>query len=283
MTATPPTEPFVPVGMRYGTLFQLTAGGLPNATAVAVAAHIPSYDGIEISAPKAFNLTVPNPRTVPQIGNDRLVAVDLLPPIQPYVGEINVSAVDFDFDAAITNTKKTAIGGMTVLPRLTDQQGFEPVMGVMSYQQALLRIARTRVWHAYVIPATRLVRLPAGFAETAQDVKYYLTLNPSGKYLWGQTLTLAVDGATESGLNDIYSVYKPHIAAWLSDGASAAMDFSLKYPAVDAAHVSIFVETVAGSGITTLTSAGVTVATTGLTWSAIPTASKIVVTLYEVA
>src|SRR5271157_2197075 len=117
MTATPPTEPFLPVGTRDGFVYALSPStGYINPTAAAVAGHIPAYDGVELIGPRALNLTIPNPRTVPQLGNDRIVAIDLLPPQQPYVGEVHASAINFAMDALTSAVKNTTINGMSLLP-----------------------------------------------------------------------------------------------------------------------------------------------------------------------
>lgn len=267
---TAPTEPFLPVGFRYGTVYQLNAAGRPNATAAV------AYDGIELPGPQAFNLTIPNPRTVPQLGNDRILAIDLLPPQQPYVGEINVSGINFDLDAILTNTKKTVIGTMNVLPYLTDQQGFEPMVGILAYQQGLLKVARTRIWHAYVMPTTRLIPIRSSMTEAPQPGKYYMAPNPSGSYLWGQALTLAVDGATEAGIADLYSAGKPHLAAFKGDGATLIMSFSANFQAALTSSITVF-----DNGV--LVSSGLTLATTGVTFAVAPVTGHDIDILYEVA
>ena len=277
MTATPPTEPFLPVGSRDGFVYALNpATGYINATAVVSAGKIPSYDGIELIGPRAFNLTIPNPRTVPQLGNDRIVAIDLLPPQQPYVGEVHASAINFALDALTSNVKNTNVAGISLLPRYTDQQGSEPIVGFMNYQQGLTRYTKKRIWHAYVMPATRMIPMPSQMTDNPEDFRYYLAPNPSTMYLWGQALVSGTDGASEAGIDDIYSYYKPHIAAWLGDGSTKAVfAFNASYPAVDADHVSVF-----DNG----TPASPTIdPVNGLTFSDAPLAGHIITALYELA
>ena len=64
------------VGARSVTVFELDSTGLPKgATAGSW------YEGLTWSAFKAFELTKPNARRINHVGNDRLLALDFLPPL----------------------------------------------------------------------------------------------------------------------------------------------------------------------------------------------------------
>ena len=76
------------VGMRRAVIFALDANGYPAAIGVT------AYEGIEVVGPKAFTLTVPDARRIVHTGNDRVLALDYLPPTEPYSVVLRVPSND---------------------------------------------------------------------------------------------------------------------------------------------------------------------------------------------
>lgn len=255
----------LPVGFRYGVVYKLNANGTPAATGLT------AYGGIEFAGPKAFNITVPQARVVSHQGKDRVIMSDQLPTLETTVGEIRVSSLDYDLEALLTNVVKFTVGDSTGVPRSTDQQGAEPEVGLLLYQQAKDRVTGLRRWHYYIVPATRCLPIPASWGENPEDHRYSINPSQTTKHLWGTALVVGTEGATEQAIVDLHSAYQPRLEAFLADGVED--EFTLLNTAANNTY-SVWVNDV-------LRTANITKTTTAFTFtSAVPASDARIVVLY---
>jgi hypothetical protein len=258
------------VGLRYGVAFALNAAGRPAATGAT------AYTGVEFAGAKAFTLNVPEPRRIAHVGDDRVLAVDYLPPTEPVTGEIRTARGSLELDALLSGAKVGALGEASYLARASDRQGSEPQVGLLLYQQSLEAASRLRRWRVIVIPATRCIPMPAGMEEAAAEFRYSLAPSPSQTHLWGAPLSLATDGATEAAYLELMTEGKPKLVAFKADGTAVLFSFPTGAPALDVEKIVVW-----KNG--TIVSTGVTKAVTGLTFAAAPTSGDEIVAFYETA
>lgn len=258
------------VGFRFGAVFELNANGRPNATSTTF------YEGLEFKGPKAFNFSTPEVRQISHYGWDRVAAVDFLPSTDPVSGEILVSQQYFDLDALLLNLVKYNIGETTMLAGATDQQGNEPDVGLLLYAQALDASTKLRNWNFIIIPKARFNVLPGGWDENSAEHRYPFVASPSANHLWGATMAVATEGATEAAYHRGHSIYKPKLVAALGDGSTVAFTFPATAQAADTNKVAVYVNG-------TVVSTGITVATTGVTFDTAPALNADIDVLYEVA
>src|SRR5690242_15552048 len=165
------------VGIRRAVIFELNTSGYPAATGST------AYEGIEVAGPKAFNLTVPDARKITHVGNDRVLALDYLPPTEGVSGELRVASNDMVAKAAVADVNTFTVGEATLMPWATDQQGFEVDAGLLCFQQSLDTITKSRRWKFYIIPKARLIPMPASMDENPAEDRYVVGPNPTTKHL----------------------------------------------------------------------------------------------------
>jgi hypothetical protein len=266
MTATSGLQ--LAVGARYAAVYKLNSNGRPAATGLT------AYDGLTFHGPKAFTLNIPEPRKITHVGGDRVLAVDALPPTEAASGEIRVPTDNFDIDAVLTGTKKFTVAEASSLASMTDLQGSEPQVGLLLFQQSLDSATKLRRWRYIIIPVARIVPMTVGMSENPEDTRYMVYMSPTTKHLWGATMTTATEGATEAQFVRGMAEYKPHVAAWLADGTETHFPFATDKQAATITKVDVYVNGV-------LTSAGITVSTDKLTFTAAPTLNDEIVAFYE--
>lgn len=227
------SDNFAPVGFRFGTVYELNANGRPKATSPTV-----SYVGMEFYGPKAYNLTIPNPRQIVHTGKDTILVQDQLPSLEATTAEILVSIVQFDMDALLSAVKKFTVGQFKMILRNTDRQGSEPVVGLLLYQQAKDPDSGLRMWHYHIIPSTQAIPIPSQWNDTPQDHRYSLSPSRIAKHLWGVTLTLDEEGATQAGIFDGNGDHKPFLDNYLGNGSQET--FPLTYDSFDTSY-AVFV------------------------------------------
>jgi len=258
------------VGLRYAVVFELNTDGRPNATAQT------AYEGLEFKGPKAFSLNTPEPRQISHYGWDRVAAVDYLPPTEPVSGEITVSQEDLDLDALLENVTKFNVGEATLLAGASDQQGSEPDVALLLYQQSLDATTKIRNWRFIIIPKARVKALPGGMDENAGENRYTFVAAPSANHLWGAAMVSGTEGAEEAAFFRGQAVYKPKVVAYLGDNSTVLFSFPAAAQAANTDKVAVFVDG-------TEQTSGITVATTGVTFTTAPALDADIVIFYEVA
>ena len=200
MTATSGNQ--LAVGARGGFIFALDANGYPAADSTTV------YEGLELKGLKAGDLNVPNPRVITHSGNDRVLANDFLPSLEPITGEVRAANLGMGVNAAITNVNTFTAGEMTFMPWGTDQQGSEIDVALMLFQQSLDTTSKLRRYRTIIIPKARAVPLASGMNENPNEQRYQIVSNPTTKHLWGTTMAVETEGATEAAFIEGMATYQ---------------------------------------------------------------------------
>lgn len=268
---TAPSGNQLAVGARSGYLFELDANGFPAAPSTAV------YEGLEIKGLKASDLNVPNPRVITHAGNDRVLANDFLPSLEPITGEIRAANLGMALNAKVTNVNTFNVGDMTFMPWGTDQQGSEIDVALVVFQQSLDTSLKLRRYRTIIAPKIRAVPLASGMNENPNEQRYSIVSNPTGKHLWGTTIVNATEGATEAAFIEGMATYRPKVVAWKADGTEDEYLFPTDKPARDYTTPKIAVwdnGTLVAGGDMTLTA-------TKVTFDTPPTTGHIIVALYE--
>jgi hypothetical protein len=246
------------------------------------------YDGFRVALAKALTLTVPDPTIISHTGDDRVGAVDLLPPTEAVTGEIRTGRTDLTLDALLTNTKVRALEEMQAGVMGTDQQGMEPDIAILGYRQSVdadevstNKGQRNWLW----VLLTKALIFPkwGPFEEGGADENTY-TLQPRvfNKYPWGLPFTLANDGCLEAQIIRGISRYRPHLAYWEGEGAETAFLFSTGFKAAAADRVKVY-HWVAATGVVTDVTATVTITVDSITFTVAPADGDIVIAFYEIA
>lgn len=269
MTATSGKQ--LAVGIRRAVIFELDTNGYPAATGTT------AYEGIEVTGPKAFSLTVPEARKISHVGNDRVLALDYLPPTEGVSGELRVASNDMVAKAAVANVNTFAIAEATLMPWATDQQGFEVDTGLLLFQQSLDTTSKLRRWKFYLVPKARVLPAPASMDENAAEDRYSIAPNPSSSHIWGTALATGTEGATEMAMAEGMSEGKPNIVAFKGNNSAVAFLLPTAKPATATTKMKVWENGVAktvGGGLASLT-------TTTITFSSAPATGAMVVCFYE--
>lgn len=259
------------VGLRRAVLFALDANGYPAAPAATV------YEGIEIVGPKAFALTIPEARRIVHPGNDRVLALDYLPPLEGVSGELRVASNDMIAKALVSSVLTFNVAESTLMGWGTDKQGSEIDAGALLFQQSLDTDTKSRRWKFYLMPKARIIPAPASMDENPAEDLYRMAPNPTTKHLWGTTLVVGTEGVTEMALAEGMSDGKPNIVAFKGDGAATAFALPTGKPATATTKMKIWkngtVQAV-GTGLASLT-------VTTVTFTVAPASGDMVVVFYE--
>jgi len=260
-----------PVGLRYGSAFQLNSDALPMAPNTTV------YEGLQFKGAKAWELTVPTPRVIVHTGDDRVQATDYLPSLDAATGILRISRYDLGINSILMNVNSFFIGEAQAMPWWTDQQGEEADVALFLYQQSLEGTNKIRNWRSFLIPSARAIATPPGMTDSPQDVVYNVAINPVSEHLWGTALAAATEGVLEMGILEMHTEKQPWFVAWKANGAETNFTFHANRQAVSTAKI----DGVWNNG--TDVSGTVTKATTGITFGVAPTLNNIICCLYELA
>lgn len=262
----------LPVGLRSVTVFALDASGYPAASSTS------AYEGTDFAGPKAFSLTIPEPRKITHTGGDRVLGVDFLPPLESASAELRVGRLDYDVIALLTGVKNYTLGENVGVAYGTDKQGSEPQVGLLLYQQSLALPSGEQSWRAIMLPRAKVIPLPPGMSDNPEEVRFAVAPSVVGAHLWGAALTSVNDGATTAQVIDRSFEYKPKLVAFKGDGSAVAFTFPAAYQAVSTTKIKVWVDGV----LKTLTT-DYTVTTAAVTFLAAPASGAIVTVLYETA
>jgi hypothetical protein len=207
-------------GFRYGAAFAIdqTTGRLKGTSATS------PYTGQIFKGGKAWNLTIPKQRRIFHIDADRVGAADFLPPTEAASAVINTSADNMVLDEILTGNKQVTIGQADTIADLTSNQGYEPLIALLLWQQALDSVTRLRTWRSFLIPRAKAIPMLSGFADKEVDSTYDVLMTPSSTNIFGVSLSTAIDGATDAQLFRAMTKGRPGIGAWIGDGYT--LDFN---------------------------------------------------------
>lgn len=274
MTAT--TGEQYAVGMRHARVY-----ALDQTLAVPLATSTTVYEGLPVVGAKAFELTIPDPRQIAHVGDDRVLAQDMLPRQEVSSGVLRAARNDHDVYALLSGTTAFTQGEAAGIGYGTSKQGYEPTIGALFYQQSLDAASKVRRYRAYLIPSTRAILRPNSMNENAAEFEYNLLPSPVTKHIWGPDFAAGTEGFTEAEMLEFMTEDIPHLVAWLADGAEVEFLFDTARQATAVTKIHA-VYSIASDGTATDES-GETLAVTGITFGVAPTDGDFIVCFYEYA
>lgn len=260
-----------PVGLRYGSAFQLNTSGLP------MAPNTSAYDGHQFVGSKAFELTIPPPRSIVHTGDDRVQATDYLPSLDAATAVLRVSRYDMGLNSILMNVNSFLIGEAQMMGWATDQQGEEADVALFLFQQSLEGTTKVRNWRSFFLPSTRCIATPGGMTDSPVDMVYNVAINPTTKHLWGTTLAEDPEGVTELGVLEVHTERQPWFTAWRGNGAATVFTFNANRQAYSTDKIAAVWNN--GTDVT----GTITKAVTGITFGVAPIDGNIICCLYELA
>jgi hypothetical protein len=273
----------VPSGIQYPSGFRFGAAYAIDQTTGRLKGTSPTipYTGERFVGAKAWSLTIPKQRRIFHIDADRVGAADFLPPTETASGQISVSADNMTLDEILTGNKKVTIGNAATIAAQTSNQGFEPFVALLLWQQSINFATRLRTWRSFLIPRSKAVPMDAGAADKEVDGNYDILMTPSTANIFGANITTAIDGAVDAQYFKTMTVGRPMLAAWTGDGY--AMDYTLQYntdsvltaaPTIDVGSLTVY-----KNGI--VVSAGLTKITTKFTFAVPPLVTDDICAFWE--
>jgi len=275
-----PSGKMYPVGLQFARVYSLNESGYPQGTVTGTV-----YEGLEIAAPKAYEITPAKARDIVHIGNNRRLSQDKLPAIETSGAVLRTSRLDFDLNALLTSTIVSTVGEAVFTGFNTSQQGSEPAVAVLMFQQAKAFSTGTRVYSAYHMPSAVAIIDPASMNENASEFAFNMVPSASTHHIFGPVFTLVEDGYTETEIVWSETVYKPHVVSWLAAATGAGGGVFLYHtdrPAAAAAKVH-HVAKLAASGptLTDITSSSTLSTLTEITVSGALEAGDLIIAFYE--
>jgi hypothetical protein len=256
------------VGAQYAVVFALNATGTPDASDTS------PYSGVQMVGAKAFTLTIPDARKVTHIGDSRPLQVDYLPPTDAMSGELTVAQENFTLLALLTGTEVLTTGESKSVGLGTSQQGLEPQVGLLLFQQALDETG-TRVYRWFLAPRATLYPHPEGFNDNPSEHRFIISPAVVTKHLWGTTFVdAAKEGFTEAQMILGQSTYRPAVVAWKASTGTTQFDLPALAPGINATKMTVWVDGVEQTS-------GITAGTTRITFGTAPGNGKMVVCFYE--
>jgi hypothetical protein len=245
------------------------------------AANMTPYYGLVVFGPKALTVNVTEPRKITHVGQDRPLQIDWLPALEAMDAELTVSATELNIESAVMGVKTETLGTAKLVPLQSSQMGFEPVLGAWFARQTE-NISGLRRWESYVFSASKIIFLPSAMTDGAADLRYKIAPSIASKKLWGDSWSMATNGATTAQVGQFATTGYPYLVAWKSGSSDVTFPFDTDKPADNATAASLGVwvnDTLAASS-------DYNKATTGITFHVAPgldtdNVGKIVTCLYE--
>lgn len=234
-----------------------------------------TYEGLQFEGSRVFEITPAEARPVDNYGDGRLRDTIYLPPNTSTRGELRVGYEHHGINAALTGVEQFFVGEKSFLPMSTDQQGNEPIVALILSQMAHDG-SKLKRWRNYIVPRAQCIPLPSSFNENATEMRYQITMNPSTVTLWNLPLTMVDHGCLESAYQSVMSQDRLNSIMWEGDGVySDVITLPANKPALNIADKMTVHNLATGAAVT----AGITKATTSVTFAAPPTDPMLV--LYE--
>lgn len=268
-------------GIGWGTdtyracFFPITSDGGIAAPGYPTPASEP-YTGLEFSGPKNLALNLGSPRAINNVSQGRVNDTIYLPSLDAKTAEFHLSYIDQEVFAELSNVKTRTVAGGKGMPFGTDKQGLEIAGTFLISQLAFHNEDSVTQWNNYILPRVRAIVTMPGFTDAETDVTVNLSLASTRKHVWGETLTIATDGATKMiGYDHItWDIF--NIVAWMADGVETVFDLPAEHPSADSRDDTLAVYRYS-TGLEVATSA---IAAATVTFGA-PPASGLLVCLYE--
>lgn len=268
---TAPNEPVLPFGLRYVRLYALNSAGTPAAV------DETAYEGLQIKGATAFDLSFPEPRKITGLGEDGVTAVAYLPPTDSVTGTLAVDADDPDISAIVTKNLIRTLGDMSLAVSASDNQGFEPLVGLICSQACVGLETGAQYWRSYILPAARVIMRDGAMTADKSATQYSVAPSVVTAHLWGETIGTA-EGATSAQLVKAWSNNPVRVSAFVGDGTTTAFTFPVAAPSVAtyATSTKVFVN---GAEVTS----GITITATSVTFTVAPAAAARIAVVRETA
>lgn len=268
---TAPSEKTLNYGLRYANVFELDANLYPKAT------NATPYEGRQVKGSTAFELTVPDSRTLTGLGEDGITQIVTLPPNESASGKLNVEAADPVLAALLDNTLVEALGDISLVGIATDRQGFEPLVGMLLYQACSGLETGKTFWHSYFLPVARCIRKAPGMPGEKAVTNYQIAPNRVSKHLWGTAFALLTQGYLSTQVVEAWSNYPLRLTSFLGDGVEDEFSFPADSPSVNATPIVMV------NGVKKTVTTHYTATTGKITFVAAPADDAVICVLREVA
>lgn len=223
----------LPVGVRHLRIFELDEG-MPKAVD-----HTTPYTGQQLRGAKTYGFNAQEPRKISHVGDDSVLQVDFLPALQAGDAEVGLSVVDYYGVALLSGVKKFTVGEASAIAVASSKMGFEPLRGMMVYQQSKDLDSGLRRWRVAVLPSAQFVFMQPGMGENPIDARYRIAPSIAANHLWGEALTELVEGAVFSQGIELMTEGLPEIGSFVGNGS--ATEFTFEHPALSTNKIVIWV------------------------------------------
>jgi hypothetical protein len=275
-----PAGTFYPVGLQHARAFKLNEFGFPDCTGTT---ELTPYEGVEIAAPKTFDITPAKSRDIVHVGNNRRLSQDKLPSIEVSSATLKTSRLDYAMNALLTNTLVKTMGEALFTGFNTSQQGLEPAIALLLYQQGKVDASGARCYGAYHIPSAVAIVDPASMNENASEYTYNVVASAVGHYIHGIGFAALSEGFTEAEMVWGVTFNLPHIVTWLADGTSLEFNFHDDRPAPAVGKIHSVATVAPSTGVVTDVTATITKAVDGITFGSAPDVNTQILCFYEYA
>lgn len=261
------------VGFRHCQILALTADGYPLATDTS------EYAGVRISGARTLTINDPEPQQIVHLGDDRPLALDVLPPTEPITGSLMASKIDDPIHAILTDDLQVTVGEMKLMGIGSENRGEENQVILLAYRQTVDTDPASgnfgaRRWEFRLFPKTYVIPQESGFSDTPEEKTYTVRPQFAKKYPWGVSFADATEGFEQAqGVRGI-AQYKPRLVSFLGDDSETSFTFNTSYYAQSTDKIAVWVDGV-------LITADITKATTGVEWTTAPTTDANIVMFYE--
>jgi len=263
------------VGFRHCQVFGLDSNGYPAATSTT------AYEGLHVSGVKALTINDPEPRQITHAGDDRVIALDVLPPQEAVTGELKVAKVNDAVDALLTGQLSFTVGEAKLFGIGTNERGNEVQVGLLAYRQTLDTDPDSanfgaRRWEFRLMPKVILVPREGSLDENPEERVYGVYPQFVTKHLWGESFADGTEGFVQAQMLRGISEYKPNLVAFQGDGTTVEFPFPTDDQAASTDKITVWVDGVEQTS-------GITKATDKITFTAAPSSGAMIVVFYEVA
>lgn len=268
---------FLPTGLRRVQLIPLTTGSTAARNGLPAASGSALSEGFQIVGGKAYTLTIPDARIIAHTGDDRVLARDILPPLDTSTAELRVARGDFEILALLTGTNVTTVAEMKLIGHATDKQGYEPQFGLLLYQQAIDTDTGAQSWRGFIIPKARIIPKPQGMqGDNPSEITFQVLPYTVTRHLWGVPFQALVEGFTETETVEIHAEGKPWIVYAVGNGSVSSFNFDPTRQAKSAGKVYVTVD-----GVEKTSGVDYTATVSGVTFTSPPASGEIIVIYYE--
>jgi hypothetical protein len=266
-------------GLHTVWALKLNATGTPAATSATV------YEGFKIPS-VGLEMTVPDYSVLNFNGDDRTIGQMVLPPAEGVTATLTTEQHNQTLAEALTGLTVETVGASSEISWQagiigSSDTGNENNFCVVINQQSVdtgigSATAGQTFYRWFVFPNCKILEQPGSYNfQGKYTATYRIVPATVSKAPWGQTLGGTVGVATYAQYLQGTSKYKVKVVSFLGDNATTALLFNTSYPAAAGTDAVI---TVFENGTEVV--AGITKATTGVTYAVAPATNDDIVVIY---